>query len=150
MTHFQTIESAVCSVTRVCQGLCDPLDCSPVRLLCPQDFPGKNTGMGCHFLLQGIFLTQRLNLCLLHWQKDSLSLSHQGSLTHLLASSKFCFSGLTLASRSMAVKIICRTANKNERENKEILVFQSFISTDIYYLFNIFPVLFPYEFKFFT
>ena len=38
-------------------------------------FLGKNTGMGCHFLLQGIFLTQGLNLCLLHWQVDSLPLS---------------------------------------------------------------------------
>ena len=46
------------------------------RLLCLWDFPGKNTGVGCHFLLQGIFLTQRLNLCLLHWQADSLPLSH--------------------------------------------------------------------------
>ena len=39
------------------------------RLLCPWDFPGKNTGMGCHFLCQGIFPTQGLNLhllCLLH------------------------------------------------------------------------------------
>ena len=34
-------------------------------LLCPWDFPGKNTWMGCHFLLQGIFPTQELNLCLL-------------------------------------------------------------------------------------
>ena len=39
----------------------------------------KNTGMGCHFLLQGIFLTQGWNLCLLHWQADPLPLSHQGS-----------------------------------------------------------------------
>ena len=31
------------------------------RLLCPWDFPSKNTGVGCHFLLQGIFLTQRSN-----------------------------------------------------------------------------------------
>ena len=40
------------------------------RLLCPWNFPGKNTEVGCHFLLQGIFLTQGLNLCLLcllHW-----------------------------------------------------------------------------------
>ena len=36
----------------------------------------KNTGVGCHFLLQGIFLTQGSNLCLLNWQADSLSLSH--------------------------------------------------------------------------
>ena len=34
---------------------------------------------GCHALLQGIFLTQGSNLCLLHWQEDSLPLSHQGS-----------------------------------------------------------------------
>ena len=32
------------------------------RLLCPWNFPGKNTGVGCHFLLQGIFLTQGSNL----------------------------------------------------------------------------------------
>jgi len=36
----------------------DPLDC---RLLCPWDFPGKNTGVSCHFFLQGIFPTQRSN-----------------------------------------------------------------------------------------
>ena len=35
-------------------------------------FPGKNTGMGCHFFLQGIYLTQEWYLCLLHWQADSL------------------------------------------------------------------------------
>ena len=35
------------------------------RLLCPWDFPGKNTGVGCHGLLQGIFLTQGSNLHLL-------------------------------------------------------------------------------------
>ena len=35
------------------------MDCSlPGSFLCPWDFPGKNTGVGCHFLLQGIFLTQ--------------------------------------------------------------------------------------------
>ena len=41
----------------------------PTRLLSPWDFPGKNTGVGCHVLLQGIFPTQGLNLhllCLLH------------------------------------------------------------------------------------
>ena len=38
------------------------------RFLCPWDFPGKNIGMSCHFLLQGIFLTQGSNLHLLHQQ----------------------------------------------------------------------------------
>ena len=42
-------------------------------------FSGKNTGVGCHFLLQWIFLTEPWNLCLLHWQADSLLLSHLGS-----------------------------------------------------------------------
>ena len=35
---------------------------TPARLLCPWDSPGKNTGVGCHFFLQEIFLTQELNL----------------------------------------------------------------------------------------
>ena len=38
----------------------------PARLLCPRAFPGKNTGVGCHFLLQGIFPTQGLNPVPLH------------------------------------------------------------------------------------
>ena len=44
----------------------------PFRLLCPWDSPGKNTGVGCHSLLQGIFLTQGSNPYLLHWQADAL------------------------------------------------------------------------------
>ena len=63
--------------------LCDPHGQQPARLLCPWDFPGKNTVVGCHTLLQGIFLTQGSNLhllCLLHWQAGSTLLSHQGSL----------------------------------------------------------------------
>ena len=47
--------------------------------LCPWDFPGKNTRVRCHFLLQGIFLTQGSNLWFLHWQTDSLTLCHLGS-----------------------------------------------------------------------
>ena len=46
-----------------------PHGLQPARLLCPWNFPGENTGVGCYFLLQGIFLTQGLNphlLCLLH------------------------------------------------------------------------------------
>ena len=34
---------------------------APARLLCPWDFQGKNTGVGCHFLLQEIFLTEGSN-----------------------------------------------------------------------------------------
>ena len=52
-----------------------PLGLYPSRLLCPWDFPGKNTGASCHSLLQGIFRTQGSNsrlLLILHWQADSL------------------------------------------------------------------------------
>ena len=48
------------------------------QTLCPWDSPGKKSGMGCHFLLQRIFLTQGSNpslLCLLQWQADSLPLA---------------------------------------------------------------------------
>ena len=45
-------------LSHLCLTLCYPMDCSPTRLLCPWNFPGKNTGVGCHALLQGIFPTQ--------------------------------------------------------------------------------------------
>ena len=62
-----------------CSVVSDPLQphgLQPARLLCQWDFPGKNTGVGCHFFLQGIFLTQGSNphlLCLLHWQAGSFT-----------------------------------------------------------------------------
>ena len=46
---------------------------------CPWNFPGKSTGVGCHFLLQGIFPTQGWNPCLLHCQANSLPLCDLGS-----------------------------------------------------------------------
>ena len=57
-----------------CPALCNPMDCCPPLSM---GFPDKNTGMGCHLLLQGIFLTQGSNLHLLHWQAGSLPLSHK-------------------------------------------------------------------------
>ena len=62
----------------------------PTRLLCPWDFPGMNTGVGCHFLLQGIFLTQGLNLHLLHWQEDSLPTELQGKPSSRIGWPKIC------------------------------------------------------------
>ena len=52
----------------------------PVTLLCPWNFPGKNIGMSCHFLHQG------WNLHLLHWQVDSLPLSQRNYFRHHLIS----------------------------------------------------------------
>ena len=60
----------------------------PTRLLWPWDFLGKTTGVGCHFLLQGIFPTLELNPHLLRWQVDSLPLSHLGSPCNAIRFSK--------------------------------------------------------------
>ena len=56
-----------------------PHGLEPTRFLCPWDFPGKSTGVGCH-LLQGIFLTQGSNPGLLHCRQTLYHLSHQGNL----------------------------------------------------------------------
>ena len=62
-----------------CPALHDTVD-SSLLLLCPWDSPGKNTGVGCCALSQGIFLTQGSKLCLslLHWQTCSLPLAPPG------------------------------------------------------------------------
>ena len=58
---------------------CDVIDYSPPGSSVHGYSPGKNTGVGCHVLLQGIFLIQGSNLWFLHWQVGSLPLSHWGN-----------------------------------------------------------------------
>ena len=66
--HFETNNEAILRsyslnevlVAQLCPTVCDPME--PARLFCPWNFPGKSTGVGYHSLLQGIFLTQGLNL----------------------------------------------------------------------------------------
>ena len=55
-----------------------PFRIQPTRLLCPWDSPGKNTGVGCHALLQGIYPTQGSNPGLLHCSRILYRQSHQG------------------------------------------------------------------------
>ena len=64
-----SLAPVLCSVT---SGSLRPHGLQPTRLLCARDYPGKNTGMGCHFLLQGIL--------------RPLPLSHQGSPAAILVS----------------------------------------------------------------
>ena len=92
----------------ICLVLSDSLrlhGLQPTRLLCPWDFPGKNTGVGCDFLLQGIFPTQRLNLLLLNRQLGSLLLSHQGSLHDVRQRSNFFFSYLYAYLKKKKIKV---------------------------------------------
>ena len=61
-----------------CLILCDHIDCSPPGSSVHGDSPGKNTGMGCHALLQGIFLTQGLDPGLLYCRQILYQLNTQG------------------------------------------------------------------------
>ena len=76
----------VCTCMRVhahslsCVKLCDPTDCSLPARPCPWNAPGKNIGVGWHFLLQGIFLTQGSNLCLLPCRRILHPLNRRESL----------------------------------------------------------------------
>ena len=65
------------SIICISDSFATPWTVAP-KLLCPWDFPGKNTGVGCHFLLQGIS-DAGIEPASLHWQADPLPLSHQGS-----------------------------------------------------------------------
>ena len=65
-TKGETLVFQIESESEVMSDSLRPKDCSLPRLLRPWDFPGKSTGVGCHFLLQGIFPTQGLNLGIPH------------------------------------------------------------------------------------
>ena len=69
----------LCLVTQLCPTLCDPIDWSLQGSSVLGDSPGKNTGVGCHALLQGIFPTQGWNLGLPYCWQILYCLSHQGS-----------------------------------------------------------------------
>ena len=84
ITYFKCVVNStvcvcVCVLSSVLSNSLQHYGLWPARLLCPWDFPDRNTGVGCHFLCQGIFLTQGSNPYLWHlphWQADSLPLSH--------------------------------------------------------------------------
>ena len=68
-------------VAQLCPTLCSPADCSPSRLLSlSMEFSRQElTRVSCHSLLQGIFLTQKSNLDLLHCRRIVYWLSYEGS-----------------------------------------------------------------------
>ena len=68
-----------CSVAKSCHTVCYPMDGSPPGSSVHGDSPGRNTGVGCHVLLQGIFPTQGSNSDLPHCMWILYCLSHQGS-----------------------------------------------------------------------
>ena len=84
---FSLVESKESEVVQSCQTLCDPMDAC-TKLLRPWDFQGKSTGVGCHFLLQGIFPTQGSNPGLSHCRQTLYHLSHQDGIVTLIINAK--------------------------------------------------------------
>ena len=121
---FSSAEDTLC--LRVCvlshSDMCNslpPHGLQPTRLLCIWNFQARNTRVGCHFLLQGIFRTQGSNprlLHLLHWQEDSLPLCHLGiredTWSGEMLSGKTCCS-LRQISSDPAVFTVCRDLTPN-------------------------------------
>ena len=66
-------------VAQLCPTLCDPMDCSLHQAPPSMGFSRQGYRVGCHFLLQGIFLIQGLNLGIPHCRQTLYHLSHQGS-----------------------------------------------------------------------
>ena len=83
----------LCLIAQLCPTFCDPMDCSPPGSSIHGDSPGKNIGVSCHELLQGIFPTQGPNPGLLRCRWILYHLSHQGRGTYVKPSSAFLYPG---------------------------------------------------------
>ena len=80
LTYFQNSTFIMCAVhSQWCLTLCDPMDWSLLGSCVHRDSPGKNTGVGCHALLERIFLTQGSNPGFPHCRQILYRLGHQGS-----------------------------------------------------------------------
>ena len=91
----------VCQVASVVSSSLSRCGLKPSRLLCPWDSPGKNTGVGCHVLFQGISSTQGSNpKYILHWQARSLPLAPPGK------PSKYVLSGNNILNLTMNLNFI--------------------------------------------
>ena len=101
-----------------------PHGLQPNRLLCPWGFPGENTGVGCHFLLQEIFPTQGSNPGLPHCRQTLYCLSHQGSPEK--GSAKECSNCHTIALISHASKVMLKIlqARLQQYVNHELQMFK--------------------------
>ena len=110
VTNFIFGKGKESEVAQLCLTLSNPMDCSPPGSSIHGMFQAKNTGVGCHFLLQEMFLTQGLNPGLPHCRQTLYHLSHQGSPPGML------FWGapksLQMVTAAMKLKDICALEEK--------------------------------------
>ena len=77
--NFRSLCAVPCLIAQWYLTLCNPMDCNLLGSSVHRESPGKNIGVGCHALLQGIFPTWELNWGLLHCRQILYQLSYQGS-----------------------------------------------------------------------
>ena len=133
-----------CLVAQSCPILCDPMNCSPPGSSVLRIFQGRITGVGCHFLLQGIFPTQGSNHCLLHCQADSFAAeppwkpyASQGQLNMLWARGRLWWlcpaSKCPVSTSEMQSHFgLFSTAGCNTNGHTNLLIFPEFISSVIW------------------
>ena len=105
----------MCLVAQSCLTLCDPMSCSLPGSSVHRDPPGKNTGAGCHALLQGIFPNQGLNPGLLHCRQILYLLSHQGSPILNGITKKRSWKGLSLLADTLKMRSYVYVLNLKEK-----------------------------------
>ena len=98
----QNLAQNTCAESPSCVQLCDPMDCSPLGSFVHGDFLGKNIGMGCHALLQGIFPTKGSNPGLPHCRQISLPSEPPGKHEYINIPN-FKFSCILLVSNMIRV-----------------------------------------------
>ena len=104
-------------VTQLCPTLCDPMVYRPPGSSVQGDSPGKNTAVGCHALLQGIFPTQGSNPGAPHRRRILYHLSHQGS-PYLRKDGLFSYS-LHAYKWTRGLKILDSSQNHVENETNK-------------------------------
>ena len=93
---LRTQSPGTCLAAQSCPTLRHPMDCSPPGFSVHEESPGKNTGVGCHALLQGLFPTQGSNPGLPHCRWILYSLSHhEWTIYSISLSFTIHFSGKT-------------------------------------------------------
>ena len=117
------VSAVPCLVPQSCATLCNLLDCSPPGSSVHGDCPGKNTGVGCHALLQEIVPTQGLNPGLPQCRPILYHLSHQGSqwMAGCYFQGKYYlpyYINVNFFNMPPRSSLICKTAGENQREDR--------------------------------
>ena len=99
----------VCVNRSVMSNSLRPHGLYPTRLLCPWNSPGKNTAVGCHSLLQGIFLTQGLNLGLQNCRQILYHMCHEKPSWHIDGKkyTKRCSASLFISEMQIKIRYHC-------------------------------------------